>query len=159
MDPLRVPQELGPAFKAAVKLLERKALLVNELESRLSAQGFPQDEIKRVVQYLRERHVLDDQKAIQTVVDAASGSRAAGKNKLRATLTARGLPEELVEESLAARSDEQEREAARCAARKKLGTSASDPHKDRARLGRFLVARGFDEETVEATLAELFGDE
>jgi SOS response regulatory protein OraA/RecX len=98
------------------------------------------------VEHLRKKGILNDDNTIQRHIGRNSGKRAVGIEKLRAELERLGAPEETIEANLAGiAADEPER--ALNALRSKYKERV-----DRAKAGRFLFGRGFQEEAIESAL-------
>jgi SOS response regulatory protein OraA/RecX len=121
-----------------------------EAQSRLSAAGFAPQTVLRTMARLRRLRYLDDQRAA-----GAAAARAArngrGSERTRAELGRRGFPASAVDEALAA-AFEDEVELARRAVTRKY--PAPQNAKERARVARFLAARGFPETVVLAIVGE-----
>ncbi len=91
--------------------------------------------------------MLDDERTAENLVERAVGKAAKGRERLRAELLRLGADGDTVDRALEARDDERELEAALCLLRARgFGRG------ERAKAGRLLVARGFDEETVRRAL-------
>lgn len=136
----------------ALKFLQRRDYLSNELKSRLESKGYPEDLVDKVLQLLLDRHIIDDQKTIQQTIERASGRRPIGRNKLVNELVGRGLPEEIAENISFNRTEQEEVDVMVNLLHKKGRERA-----DRTRYGRFLLARGFELEQVEIALDRFFG--
>jgi regulatory protein len=136
----------------AARLLARAPRTEADLEARLVARGYQRATAAATVARCRELGYVGDRLYARA---RAQGLRARGWGSLRigADLTARGLPEELVEEAVGeSREDLPEREWARRA----LGRLDLEPGapRERARAWRWLAGRGFDPEVI----ADLLGD-
>ena len=83
----------------------------------------------------------------------ASGRRAEGDARLRQRLESRGASETSVANALADVPDEIQRMHDALSA--KFKTPAPT---DRARAGRFLLSRGFDEDAVDGAIHRFFGE-
>jgi regulatory protein len=129
----------------AARLLLRAPRTEAELESRLIAMGYRPETAERTVARCRELGYVGDP-AFAHERARALRARGAGSLRIEADLTARGLPEGLVAEAIAAsRAGEPEATWARRA----LGAV-----RDRRRAWRLLVSRGFSEDVVVEVLGE-----
>ena len=129
----------------AARLLRRAPETEARLEARLVALGYRRETAAATVARCRELGYVGDPAFAH---ERARGLRARGAGRLRieADLTARGLPEALVAEAVeASRAGEPEAAWARRALR---GV------RDRRRAWRLLLARGFPEEVVVEVLGE-----
>ena len=116
--------------------------------------GFKQETVEKVLATLREKRLVDDSKTIDRLVAQRTGKRAAGIEKIRHELLAKGGPEELVEQRLAEVSPESQREGMLA-----LLNAKCKPTEGRAKGARFLLSRGFDEDAIAGVLDEFFGSE
>ena len=98
------------------------------------------------MEHLRQKGILNDDNTTQRHIERNSGTRAVGIEKLRAELAKLGAPEETIEANLASlAADEPERALEALRSKYKEGA-------DRAKAGRFLYSRGFQEEAIESAL-------
>lgn len=101
---------------------------------------------------LRARRLINDTKTINSLIAQRTGKRAAGIEKMRFELQAKGAPEELIEQSLSEITPESQIENMRALLRVK-----SKPGDGRAKAARLLLSRGFDEDAIGSVLDEFFG--
>lgn len=144
--------EFEKALLKALRMVHASDKLSAEVKQALIRSGVNEETSGRVLALLSERRVLDDQKTILKAVERALGRRGLGKEKIRASLIARGAPEEMVEACLAQHNESDELERML-----ELLRSRADKN-TRAKAGRFLASRGFGEESVEDALNAFFGD-
>jgi regulatory protein len=135
-------------LKLALTRLSRSAISKKELLSYLEGKGQDPVESETVVSYLEGRTILSDRKTIESLVESKSGKRSIGIEKLRATLNERGFPEELIDEALASRED---------GGIDQVLLAKYKPTDRRDRAARFLLSRGFDEESVAEAIDRFFG--
>ena len=134
-----------------MKRLAKRDRLSWELRRELLEKGFSEPEIEDVLSFLGKHRLLDDEKTVQNLVERHSGKRSIGKGRIRADLIRRGMPEELAEAACSGSSGEDEADAMRQAL-----ASKKWPQGDRARAARFLISRGFEEESIESALDRFF---
>lgn len=146
------PIGLDPnALKKALSLLKTRDRFGAEVRLELLKSGFDTESADRVVSYLLERRYIDDRRTIINEIERRSGKRSMGRNLIRERLLARGAPEDLLEEML---GEEPDGEIAR--ALELLKGKIRTPG-DRAKGGRLLFAKGFDESVIEQALDRFFG--
>ena len=116
--------------------------------------GFQPETVEKVLAALRDRKLLNDSKTINSLVEQRSGKRAAGIEKMRSELLARGAPEDLVEQRLSELTHDGQTEGMR-----ELLKAKCKPGDPRARGARLLLSRGFDEDAIRNVLDEFFGAE
>lgn len=146
-----MPDEYEAALTAALRRLQASDRYESEVRRALSK--YPSRTVDRVVAYLQENRLLDDERTTQMVVEFNEGRRAIGVERLRATLEQRGAPDELIENAVAATA-QGDAERADLLLTTKFPTPVVQ---DRAKAGRFLYGRGFTEETIEDALERHFG--
>ena len=129
------------ALDVAVKALAKRDLTEREIVDRLTRHGVPEHSRADVVARLRQAGYLDDAK-VAAERAARLAERGSGDAAIRADLARRGVPAELVAETLATLEPESVR-AARLAER--LGGGL--------RAARALARKGFAAESIEHVLA------
>ncbi len=122
---------MTPDLNAAIAFLARKPRFEAELRAWL---GEDCDEL-----ITKLRPYLNDSLTLDTYVRARHGRNAVGRARMKIELTERGCPSVLIDNALTNLLPEHER------ARALLDAHRRDLS---PRSARFLVSRGFDEETV-----------
>ena len=140
-----------PALAIALKYLKVAERTEAELRSHLGSKGVSEDDAERVIGLVVARKFVSDKRLAEREIELARGPKMAGREKTRARLLARGADESLVEEAARSYTDAEETENALRLVSKKYKTS-DDP----AKAARFLLGRGFGEETVRAVLERFF---
>lgn len=120
-----------------------------ESEVRKALRRHNAEIVERVVAYLREHRLIDDERTTVHAVEVNAGRRAVGDALLADRLIARGAKEETVAEVL----KEAESEASRIEA---ILTAKYKPTDDRIKAARFLFGRGFSEEAIESAIEGYF---
>jgi len=120
---------------AAVKFLAQKPRFAAELELQLA--DCSEDERSALLRQLKP--YLNDALTLATYLGAHEGRNVIGRDRMRTELEARGCPPVLLESALAELPPESERAQALLAAQKRDLSPKS---------ARFLLSRGFDEDTV-----------
>lgn len=139
-------------LKAAFNFLRSRDRFAAELRVHLTTKGYEEAVVEKVVEFLLERKLLNDNKTTQNLIERNSGKRAVGIERLKAELEKLGAPEESIERHLA--DGPNESELALQALRAKYKTETA-----RAKAGRFLYGRGFSEEATESALDAFCGHE
>jgi SOS response regulatory protein OraA/RecX len=136
------------ALQAALKKLRAADWFEAELRGFLAS--FPAEEVESAISFLRERRMIDDSRTARNLVERSTGKKARGSDRLRQEMLDRGAPAEIVEEALAEQeTDERERMHQALAAKFR-------PEDSRAKAGRFLASKGFDEDAIEGALDRYF---
>jgi SOS response regulatory protein OraA/RecX len=129
------------AFGVALRLLHHRDYAVRDLEQRLTRRGHAPDEVERALGRLRESGLVDDERYASARASSLA-SRGAGDELIRRDLERSGVARERVEDALAAIEPEHER------AGQILGRRGAS-----LRTARYLRSKGFDEEVVQALVA------
>ncbi|MBA2463188.1 MAG: RecX family transcriptional regulator [Actinobacteria bacterium] len=135
--------ESRTAVELALRALRVRDRSAAELDARLSERGVAAAERRDALEALVRVGYVDDERLAQARA-AALAERSSGDALIRADLEARGVSTELIERAIAALDPEGVR-AERVVARRGGGQKTL----------RFLAARGFDEEALEALVAQV----
>jgi regulatory protein len=132
----------------ALGLLARREHSSAELGRKLAAHVGPEDDLEALLEDLRRRKLLSDERYAESRTHALS--RKFGAARIAHELRARGLDKGLAERaSAAARSTEVER--ARAVWLRKFHTAPAT-REERARQMRFLQSRGFSFDAIRAVV-------
>jgi len=132
----------------ALKLLAGRDYSRLELERKLAAREPDPGEIKQALDELQAKGFLDEQRVVDSIVHRRAGRVGAGR--IRQELQAKGIDAERVAVAVAS-LNATEFERAREVWRRRFGVLPEDAAQ-RAKQGRFLVARGFSGEVVRRVL-------
>jgi regulatory protein len=133
------PSAAGAALESALAALARRDLSAAELERKLAAKGFAEDDREDALATLRRTGVVDDGR-FASARAASLAARGAGDALIRHDLERAGTAPEAVEAALA----ELEREHVRA---RRIVERRGDGPKTR----RYLAGKGFSEEAIERT--------
>lgn len=133
----------------ALKLLAGREHSRKELERKLAKHEAEPGQLQAALDDLQARGFIDEQRVVDSLLHRRAGRL--GASRIRQELQAKGLDAERVAGAVAAlKATELER--ARGVWRRKFGAAPRDAA-ERAKQARFLLARGFDGETVRRVLA------
>ncbi|MCW5951586.1 MAG: regulatory protein RecX [Propionibacteriaceae bacterium] len=136
-DPVAVAREI------ALRLLTVRQRTRAELAQAMARRKVPQEAAQQVLDRFTEVGLLNDAAFARDWV-AAGGRRQRGRRVLAAELTGKGVAEELIEEALEQRSADDDLEAARDLARRRLPSlEGLDRQVRYRRLCGLLQRRGF----------------
>lgn len=143
----------GTDYQNALELALRKLRSRDrfEKEVRVFLSEFTPDTVDRVIEFLKDRRIIDDTKTTQTLIERHTGKRLVGIERLRAELMERGAPEETIDAVLGASNSDE---------RLKMLEALSakfTPADSRVKAARFLFSRGFPDEEIESVLDRFFG--
>ena len=143
---------MSQALVDAMKALEKAERTPAELRAALLKKHDP-EEVEAALAWLSARKLLSEERAVEaTVRPRSSGKRAEGDQKLRERLERRGAAPEAIDAALAEAPSESER------MQNALSAKFRPEEGQRAKAGRFLLSRGFDEDLIEGGLDRFFGE-
>lgn len=148
-------QSRHKAVDAALRLLARRARTAWELRQRLTRAGFSPEDVEYAVARLTDVGYVRERDVAEQVVEEALNRRPVGRWALRARLQARGVNEQLIQETLASLPADELELARRALAWyvKHHPEVDVEPGRVRRVIG-FLRRRGFRGETIFALLEE-----
>ena len=144
------------AWSAAIALLARRDLSEGEVRERLRQKGHDEAEIGAAVSRLQERGHLDD----RALARSCARTRHHGPLKAAARLRKRQIPEDLARWAIREEFGEGvEAERARAALarlrkNRRAPTDGAGRERERLRLHRGLIARGFSREATGRALGD-----
>ena len=158
----RAAEEADPYTRAKTIVYNQLAYSAKtrgQLRKKLQAEGFDAELIEPLLDKFEAAKLIDDAEYAQTFVTQKSRTKKLSRAALRRELAERGVRGEEVENALAQRTDEQEREDAAELVRKKLrpGMDFSDrAEKDRVtrRLLGMLARRGYSSSVSMSVIRE-----
>jgi regulatory protein len=137
--------ELNKAKKLCWRLLARRDRTEWEMAGRLTDKGFDGEIIAETIDYFRELGYLNDRIFASNQAWRLVMGKGYGNRKIASFLLGKGLSEDIVEEAInAARQEWSEGQAVASLIRKKTTSgSIRDDRKERQRLIRYLMGKGF----------------
>jgi regulatory protein len=143
-----------PCWNKALDLLARRSHFRRELEHKLAARGYPEDEVAETLQRLAERGWLDDRQTARRWLEDRLRRGPVGRRRLLAELGRKGVGDEVAAEALAEVLPDDDREAARESARAWTARRAGGGPRQAAALARHLERQGFSRRAILSVLEE-----
>jgi len=143
------------AYIAALTLLSRRELSTEQLRDRLTRRQFTSEEIEPVIQRLASDRTLDDRRVALAMARSAVNLKGQGRRRVMQRLHQMGISADIVATAVQEVFDEVDegRLLDRAIDKRLRGAApASLDMKDRAKLVRHLVGRGFEASQVFARL-------
>lgn len=144
----------APCWNKALDLLARRSHFRRELEAKLASRGYGEEEVSETLERLAERGWLDDRKTARELVSQRLERGPVGRARLLAELGRKGVDAELAKEVVADLVPDDDRQAARQAARVWLARHPSDLSAQPAALARHLERKGFSRRAIFTALEE-----
>ena len=148
----REPLDEAALYQYAVKALGRQMRTEVELWRLMSARAEQgergEQAVRAAIARLKEHGYLDDRAFAETYVRLRQENEKLGARRVQQALGQRGIPSEIIRETVAARYGEtnEEKLAREHLERKRIRKPANE--KERARVMRRLVAAGFSTGTI-----------
>ncbi|MBO0908356.1 regulatory protein RecX [Arthrobacter sunyaminii] len=135
----------------------------HQLAVKLAEKDIPQDVAQAVLDRFEEVRLVDDAEFARMWVDSRSRSKSLARGALKRELAEKGISGELAAEALEQVSDEDELEAARTLARRKLQpsvdlTDRAARDKQAKRLVSMLARKGYSPSVGYRVVNEIIGD-
>ena len=146
---LRTSPDMADALNAALHLLSYRPRSENEIRSRLRRR-FCEDDVEGVVDYLKERDLLNDRAFASYWRDSREANRPRSNSVLRYEMLRMGVAREVAEEAL--EGYDEEGNAYQAARKIAPRLSGLDYPAFRNKLTVYLGRRGFSRSTVRSTV-------
>ena len=141
----------GSARTAALRLLGRRDYTVTELRDKLSARGYPVDELTAVLDNLAADGLQSDERVAAAHVRTGLQIKGRGRLRIARELEARGIARPLIARALAGVAPGDERAAIRAILDRKH-FPASPSVAERRRMFQHLLRRGFSSDAITRAL-------
>jgi len=130
-----------------------------QLADKLKAKGCPEDVSARVLDRMAQVGLVDDAAYAQLLVRSQQVGRGLARRALGRELRAKGIDDDLAEQTLADIGDEHEREQARRLVAKRLKSlHGLDPQVQARRLAGMLARKGYPSGMCWAVIREAIAD-
>jgi len=150
-------KELAKAKNTAYRILTYRPRSIKELETKLREKEYSDCIIAAVIDHCTRLGYLDDARFAMQWAASRVRYRSLGKRRIEQELKLKGIDRLVIQQALQEAIPEQdERDAARNAAEKKLRTMTSiDPQARKRRLAGFLERKGFTPDIIWSLLNEV----
>jgi len=138
-------EDFKQARALAYRYLSHRDRSARETADHLKKKGFEEAVVQETLQYLKEANYLDDRRFAEHWARTRAENRQYGKYRLRQELLGKGLPQDLIDETLDTLFETiQEIDLARAVVEKKLPSMQDLPtDKRKNRLIGLLQRKGF----------------
>lgn len=96
------------AYQRAIKFIGYRMRTEAEVRDKLKEKSVPEDVVEEVLKRLRRSSIVDDERFAQNWVENRSEFRPRSRRALSFELRQKGIPEEVIENSLSEATDDQE---------------------------------------------------
>lgn len=125
-----------------------------EIEKILKDNNFSNESIQKTIDFLNEYGILNDELFVKSYVSDKHNISRWSKNKIRYSLKAKKISDELIEKYLEIINDEQEYEKAYNFALKKAKNTFNIENKQK--VYRYLSGKGFEFDIINKVVGEIF---
>lgn len=148
--------QIKQGYLYAIRLLAASKKSESELLKRLLKKGFSEFSALEVIQKLKQKRILSDQKLVEEAVHWATQTKRYGKRRISMELKRRGIASVEIENAFKNYDDLLERQtAAQLAQERWQKLNKVEMKKRKTRVYNFLLNRGFDFELVREILNQL----
>ena len=137
----------------AMRLLAQRDHSETELRRKLAAQDVSEEDVEQAIAYCHEHHWLDDRRFAERYLVMRS-QKGYGVQRIQQELGMKGIACELIHDAFAS-SDIDWCALAKQTAHRKFGQTLPQEWKEKAKVQRFLLYRGFFQEEIYAVFSNL----
>ena len=137
----------------AMRLLAQRDHSETELRRKLAAQDVSEEDVEQAIAYCHEHHWLDDRRFAERYLLMRS-QKGYGVQRIQQELGMKGIARDLIHDAFAS-SDIDWCALAKQTAHRKFGQTLPQEWKEKAKVQRFLLYRGFFQEEIYAVFSNL----
>ncbi|OFS11535.1 recombination regulator RecX [Hafnia sp. HMSC23F03] len=137
----------------AMRLLAQRDHSETELRRKLAAQDVSEEDVEQAIAYCHEHHWLDDRRFAERYLVMRS-QKGYGVQRIQQELGMKGIARDLIHDAFAS-SDIDWCALAKQTAHRKFGQTLPEEWKEKAKVQRFLLYRGFFQEEIYAVFSNL----
>ena len=134
------------AKRRAMHLLEKMDRTYKEIETKLKQNGYPREAIDKAIEYVASYNYINDERYACSYVRSYKDCRS--KNRIMQDLYHKGIDKELIDNALEEEYTTDENELIRSYIRKRNYNSSNATDKERSKMYRFLMGKGFNYDTI-----------
>ncbi len=138
------------AKKRAMHLLEKMDRTNKQLEDKLRRNGYPKEAIDEAIAYVTSYHYIDDERYALSYVRYHQESRS--RNRIKQDLMQKGIDKEIIRDALESEYTVDEKELIKTYLKKKKYNPDTAERKDKEKMIRFLISKGFTYDDVLTSL-------
>ena len=144
---------MNDLLSRAMRLLSQRDHSEAELRRKLAAQDVSEEDVEQAIAYCHEHHWLDDRRFAERYLVMRS-QKGYGVQRIQQELGMKGIARELIHDAFAS-SDIDWCALAKQTAHRKFGQTLPQEWKEKAKVQRFLLYRGFFQEEIYAVFSNL----
>jgi regulatory protein len=147
-----IAEGLEHALALAYRHLNRRDRTVAELRGYLDGKGVDAGDVEQSIATLRDQGYVDDARYARLLIEDKRALEGWGNERIRRTLSARGIDRELIEDALATEASSSELDRAIALLRRRFPSPPRE-RRERDRALAMLLRKGYDSELALDALA------
>ena len=140
--------ELKSALKVALNYLKLRDRLEGEVRKKLASKEFDQGTCHQIIEYLKDKKFLDDERYISSYIESKTSIRSYGPYRIKNDLLQKGASSQLIDKYLCEIDTEDLLENAL-----KLLNKKYSPDEKYEKMARFLALKGYSAEVVGSAIS------
>lgn len=157
LDEVIKEDNLNNCKNYSLKVLERGMKTEKEIKDKLILKGYDEEDIEKVIIFLKEYAFVDDHKYVTYYIDSFKSTKS--KKNIKYSLINKGVLEEVIEKYIDKIQDEDEFEKAKALGIKKLNTLKNkEKIEKKKKIGDMLFRKGYDYEIIKKVLKLVLDD-
>lgn len=149
-------EERHRALRESLKFIGTRPRTAREVERKLKADGYEPEVVGEVLRRLTSLRYVDDEDYARNLAGYRLNAQKKGKQWIANELKSKGVDRRIIEHTLSAVSEDDERRAAyELAVRKWRREQAKGADKTARKIGAYLLRRGFSPSIVQGIVREL----
>jgi regulatory protein len=151
--------QIPRAKKRAMHLLEKMDRTEQQLRTKLREAGYASEAIEDAISYVKSYHYIDDERYARTYIRIHQQSKS--KQRLKMDLLKKGIDKEVIDLALEEEFEQSEEEMILQLLKKKHYDPSTADQKERNKMYRFLMQRGFRSSDISHVIGQLesYGEE
>jgi regulatory protein len=151
--------QIPRAKKRAMHLLEKMDRTEQQLRTKLREAGYASEAIEEAISYVKSYHYIDDERYARTYIRIHQQSKS--KQRLKMDLLKKGIDKEVIDLALEEEFEQSEEEMILQLLKKKHYDPSTADQKERNKMYRFLMQRGFRSSDISHVIGQLesYGEE
>jgi regulatory protein len=140
-------------------LLEKMDRTEQQLKTKLREAGYASEAIEEAISYVKSYHYIDDERYARTYIRIHQQSKS--KQRLKMDLLKKGIDKEVIDLALEEEFEQSEEEMILQLLKKKHYDPSTADQKERNKMYRFLMQRGFRSSDISHVIGQLesYGEE
>lgn len=159
IDNILKDEEIKKAFNVALKFLSYKQRSEKEIFDHLTSKEFDENIIYDTLDKCKYYNYIDDVAFATNFIKDKTNLKKLGTNRIKYELRAKGISDNIIEDTLVIDSDVEYEIALSLAEKRIKSYSKDDKYKKYSKLSGYLQRRGYDFQIISKVLKEVIKDD